>query len=296
MTLQVFYDERQNVASNDSFSPSAGKPKRVVDEWLRRGYDVSLAQVQPVTREDFYLAHNPTYVDDILDHKLANGFDNTLPEIAESLPWTTGSLFAATRHALETGENSCSPTSGFHHAHWSSAEGYCTFNALMVTAIKLRNTRWRVPYLWREFTLFNRIGILDLDHHLGNGTIDIIKHHQINYINHYTFGANQNHSDWQGGAKAETWLNSLTEIVEGFKDCKVVIYQAGADPHVNDTFGGALTDAQLRVRDRIVFSTLKAMNIPVAWNLAGGYQEPLEKVLGIHNATLEECLKVMASR
>jgi hypothetical protein len=35
------------------------------------------------------------------------------------------------------------------------------------------------------------------------------------------------------------------------------------------------------------------MKIPVAWNLAGGYQVPLQKVLDIHTITLTECLKVL---
>jgi hypothetical protein len=34
-------------------------------------------------------------------------------------------------------------------------------------------------------------------------------------------------------------------------DCDVLLYQAGADPHINDPLGGWLTTAQLRERDRI---------------------------------------------
>jgi acetoin utilization deacetylase AcuC-like enzyme len=34
-------------------------------------------------------------------------------------------------------------------------------------------------------------------------------------------------------------------------DCEVLLYQAGADPHINDPLGGWLTTAQLRERDRI---------------------------------------------
>ncbi len=47
------------------------------------------------------------------------------------------------------------------------------------------------------------------------------------------------------------------------------------------------------LRDRIVFQFAKDNNIPLVWNLAGGYQEPIEKVLDLHENTLQECLKVM---
>src|SRR5277367_4469012 len=119
MSIKVFFDARQNVPNNQSFSPSAGKPKLVVEEWAKKGYDFAIGDVKPVTREDFYLAHNDSYVNGILDLKRPNGFDNKIPEIAAALPWTTGSLLSACLYSLETKQNSCSPTSGFHHAHWS---------------------------------------------------------------------------------------------------------------------------------------------------------------------------------
>lgn len=293
MTLKVFYDDRQNASNNVSFSPSAGKPKLVVEEWKKKGYDFSLGEVKPVTREDFQLAHHDSYVNGILDLKRPNGFGNTIPEVAAALPWTTGSLLEATKYALYNHENACSPTSGFHHAHWARAEGFCTFNGLMVTAMKLKQEGYKLGPQFIGNQPLTRIGILDIDHHYGNGTNNIIAHHKIDYVAHYTFGMDSSNYYWKGGEKAEKWLKELPEVIDCFDGCEVVIYQAGADPHVDDPYGGALTDAQLRERDRIVFTKFKAMHIPVVWNLAGGYQTPIQKVLDIHNATMEECLKVM---
>jgi hypothetical protein len=31
--------------------------------------------------------------------------------------------------------------------------------------------------------------------------------------------------------------------------------------------------------------------VPLAWDLAGGYQEPISSVVKIHRATMEECVK-----
>lgn len=284
MTLKVFFDPRQNVENNKSFSPSAGKPALVVQEWQRKGYSVELMPVTPVTREDFYLVHDKSHVDAVLDCKRPNGFHNTLPGIAASLYWTSGSLFSAAQHALNNSVNACSPTSGFHHAESWRTSGFCTFNGLMVAAMKLRS----------KLPAGKKFGILDIDMHYGDGTDQIIKVHKAEHVRHYTFGGAEPMSEhWKGDPRADSWLRRLPGIVESFADCAVVIYQAGADPHTHDPFGGALNDEQLRERDRIVFGVLKRIGVPCAWNLAGGYQEPFQKVLDIHNATMEECLKVM---
>ena len=54
--------------------------------------------------------------------------------------------------------------------------------------------------------------------------------------------------------------------------CSVLLYQAGADPHIDDPLGGALTSSQLARRDTIVFDGCRVLGLPIAWNLAGGYQ------------------------
>lgn len=288
--MKVFYTENQNFENNDSVSPSAGKPKLVVEDWLNKGYQITIEDFSPLEISDFYLAHSEGYVNDIFALRAPNGFGNRLEGINKTLLWTNGSLVAAALEAYKAKENTCSPTSGFHHAGY---EGYhklgyfCTFNGIVIAVEKLRAAGAA------------KVGVLDLDHHWGNGTDDIITKKKIDYIVHYSFG--RDHSvrrgripsnyDWNGGGHAEKWLEKLPTICGQFSDCDVVIYQAGADPHKDDPFGGALTDSQLLKRDEIVFSRLKEMGIPVAWCLAGGYQNPIEKVLVIHRRTLEACLR-----
>ena len=80
-------------------------------------------------------------------------------------------------------------------------------------------------------------------------------------------------------------------IFHRFYCCDVVLFQAGADPHVDEPYGWALTSEQLVIRDTIAFVGLKELGIPVAWNLAGGYQVPIQKVLDIHTGTLKAYLK-----
>lgn len=103
--------------------------------------------------------------------------DSHAPEVAASLPFICGSLLAACRHDLGTNSHVCSPTSGFHHAHHAFGQGFCTFNGLMVAALALR-AEGRIE----------RLAILDLDMHYGNGTSQIIDRLGIDWIMHRTQG------------------------------------------------------------------------------------------------------------
>ena len=162
------------------------------------------------------------------------------------------------------------------HARWASAAGFCTFNGLMVTACVLRKE-----------SVVERVGILDFDQHWGNGTGDIILHLGADWVRHYSAGA-----DWDSPEQAERFLEMIPTILRAMTDCDVILYQAGADPHIDDPLGGWLTTGQLRERDRLVFQYAASLGVPIAWNLAGGYQSPLRNVLDIHDNTMRECAAV----
>ena len=173
------------------------------------------------------------------------------------------------------------PCSGFHHAGHAGGGGFCTFNGLMVSAAVLLD-EGRV----------DQVGILDCDMHYGDGTDAIIeKLHLKSRVLHYTAGAKLNQP-----SHAKPFLRMLPAIVESFADCDVLIYQAGADPHIDDQLGGWLTTEELIERDQIVFETAHRIGLPVAWNLAGGYQTPLRRVLDIHDNTLRACAKTYLSK
>jgi len=188
-------------------------------------------------------------------------------------------MLGAARWALNEG-CAVAPVAGFHHACYGHGGGYCTFNGLMVAALVLH----------RE-GLVRRVGILDFDQHYGNGTSDIIRELGLHWVEHYSAGA-----WWERPEQAERFLDEIPQILARFADCDLLLYQAGADPHVNDPLGGWLTTAQLRARDRLVFAATRAMGLPLAWNLAGGYQTNLRKVLDIHDNTMLECLNAFAER
>mgnify|MGYP003488725140 FL=1 len=284
--LQIFYREEQTVKHNPTpdnfnypvFSPSAGKPKLVVEDYLSSGlaeYVCLNDQWEPLTRQDIYLSHRKSHVDNILDCKTINGFGNKSKEVSDSLPFTNGSFVRASFYAYENKTNTMSPTSGFHHSGYSSSEGFCTFNGLMIAAIKLKKE-----------TNICKIGIVDYDAHWGNGTDNIINVLGIDYISHISLGkaANLIHRKKLG---SNEWVKNIkTDLEKNISDCELIMYQAGADPHINDPYGQLLTTEQMFERDMIVFQFAKDHNIPIVWNLAGGYQEPIQKVLDLHMNTL----------
>lgn len=272
--MHVYYTPKL-LGPPQQHSPSAHKPKHVVESWLGIAPRLTIVEPTPATRKQFALAHDPHFVDGVLSGRIRNGFDNTSPEVARSLPWTTGAMLSAARHALAQRTCAIAPVSGFHHARWDSASGFCTFNGLVVTARALL-----------EEGAARRVGILDADMHYGDGTAQILRFLGEKRIEHVSVGALYEQPD-----QAEAFLREWPRIIARFDSCDVLLYQAGADPHIDDPLGGWLTGAQLARRDREVFRHCREHGLPIAWNLAGGYQEPLRKVLAIHDCTLVECLE-----
>ena len=281
--IPVYYSQ-QLVAPDQGASPSAHKPAAVVGDWLRLDLPVEVVAPNAVSEAQLSLAHDPAFVSDVLALRRSNGFGNCSAAVARTLPFTAGAMLAAARAALDNGRVAVAPVSGFHHAGWEHAHGYCTFNGLMVTAAVLRAEG-----------LVTRIGILDFDQHLGDGTEDIVERIGAGWVRHYTAGAR-----WLHAHQSRDFLRAVPEIVASMKDCDLILYQAGADPHVNDPLGGFLTTRELEQRDRTVFETCRLLELPVAWNLAGGYQRTrdggIEPVLHIHRNTLKASAAVYVER
>ncbi|WP_027467656.1 hypothetical protein [Deefgea rivuli] len=276
--IPVFYSENM-IGNVGSFSPSAAKPREVLASWQALDISISVHVIEPASIELLKLAHDPDYVDGIFAGTRANGFRAKDPVLAESCRYTVGAMLAAAHDALKNQQVAIAPVSGFHHAGYGEAFGYCTFNGLLVTAIALK-----------QAGLVYKVGILDCDVHYGDGSQAIIDRLQLEgWIEHISMGAR-----WSTMPEfAEGFLADLPKVMNSFADCTLLLYQAGADPHINDPLGGFLTSEQMQRRDRIVFEYCRRFQLPVAWNLAGGYQRDelgsIRPVLDLHDQTLREC-------
>jgi acetoin utilization deacetylase AcuC-like enzyme len=274
--IDVYFSPKQ-LSNPETTSPSPRKPEFVLADWIERNLPIRIVEPVSVSREQIARAHERSYVDGVLDCLLPNGFRGRQRDVADSLHWTSGSFLSAARCALGNGLVACSPTSGFHHAGPAAGYGYCTFNGLMVTALALK-----------EEGKVSHVGILDCDEHYGDGTAEIIDQLGIDWIRHVS-------EEYVGITAAKRFIETLPTVVRGFAGYDLLIYQAGADQHIDDPLGGFLTTAELAERDRIVFSMAKEIGIPVVWNLAGGYQQPLARVLEIHRNTMAACVAAFVS-
>jgi acetoin utilization deacetylase AcuC-like enzyme len=113
--IDVYFSPKQ-LSNPESASPSPRKPEFVVADWIEQGLPIRIVEPVPVSREQIARAHERSYVDGVLDCLLPNGFRGRQRDVADSLPWTSGSFLSAARCALDNGFVACSPTSGFHHA------------------------------------------------------------------------------------------------------------------------------------------------------------------------------------
>lgn len=280
--IPVYYNPMQSVRENDSFSPSAGKPEQVVAAWRELALPLIFPSFAPATRDQIKWAHESSYVDAVLDGRVNNGFGNRSPAIAQALPWVCGSMLAAALCAYERKMMTFSPTSGAHHAGYGFGGGFCTFNSLMIAALGVHKAGAA------------RVGIVDCDMHHGNGTENIIRELGVYFVQHHSFahsGAHPQQSD-------DEFISEFTQALMLFRGCDLVIYNAGADPHVDDPLGGILTTEQMRMRDFLFFLHMKEFRIPVVTALAGGYQRDsqgsIDPVLKLHNNTILECWRVIS--
>jgi len=272
--IPVYYDSRMVVDSR-GYSPSASKPKAVVDDWITHGLAINVQNFDSASLSDLAFAHHPSYIDGIFGGTITNGHGNTYRDIADSCLWTVGSMMAACKHALSH-RVACSPSSGFHHAGYARSGGFCTFNGLMVAAISLL-----------DINACGRIGILDFDFHFGDGTEDIINR-KAEYGEDIAHVTNIARSDFE----------FIEEMIAEMR-ADLIIYQAGADQHIDDPLGGLFTTEELAERDRRVFQYCSKSLTPIAWNLAGGYQRDAQgsigPVLEIHRNTMSACLDVFST-
>ena len=283
--LPVFYNPKMFVEEAQP-SPSSKKPRLLVEQWLDNHYPIEIIDFPALEVEKFYLAHERRHVDDILSLRKKNGMQTRSAQLRDSLFYTNSSILNAAHYVMrESKPVAISPTSGFHHAEHAKAMGYCTFNGLMITAIDL---------LQRGI---KKVGILDCDQHYGNGTAEIIEKFGLEkQVIHIT--SQQDY--WPLPVYRDEFFEKLPNFFTAFKSCDILLYQAGADCHIEDPFGGFLTTEQMALRDKIVFEQCRANSLPVVWNLAGGYQEQadglggtqIDKVLELHTNTLMECIKV----
>ena len=197
----------------------------------------------------------------------------------------TGGTLLTARLALLNGL-ACNTAGGSHHAAADYGAGFCLFNDVAVAARALLDEGQ-----------VNRILVVDLDTHQGDGTAFIFSGEPrvFTFSVHAAknFPARRAVSDLDvdlpDATGDDAYLSAVAEHLPGLVDRlrpDLVFYNAGVDPHEGDRLGRlALTDAGLAARDAYVLETCLSRGAPVAGVIGGGYG-PDNRVLALRHAHL----------
>ena len=209
------------------------------------------------------------------------------PQMVERSRRSSGATIAAVRAALRDGI-AVNLAGGTHHAFADRGEGYCVFNDAAIAARAVQAEG-----------LAQRVVIIDCDVHQGNGTAKIFEHDptvftfSIHGAKNFPFHKEISDLDVAliDDADDATYLAALREALPVVLDraqADLAIYLAGADPYFDDSFGRMkLTKPGLLERDRFVLESCRALGLPVAITMAGGYAKRVEDTADIHFQTVK---------
>ena len=241
------------------------------------------------------LTHEKEYLDKLFKQQLSAseqrkiGFPQSPALIERELIITQGTIDAAL-YALENGA-ALNIAGGTHHSFADRGEGFCLLNDMAVAS----------NYLLK-YQLCNKILIIDLDVHQGNGTSKLMENEprvftfSMHGANNYPFHKEQSDLDigLQDGTTGEIYLSILHEtlpnLIETVKP-DFAFYLAGVDVLSTDKFGKLQVSIDAcKQRDAFVFTQLKKHHIPVVVTLGGGYSTEIKTIVEAHCNTFRLAL------
>ncbi len=252
---------------------------------------------EPCSVETLKEAHTEDYINKIKNKTLDKneirkiGFPLVDSVVRRSFIATGGTVLA-TKLALNYGI-ACNTAGGSHHATSNEGAGFCVFNDVAVAAKYLTSRG-----------LANKILIIDLDVHQGNGNSEIFKndnqvftfsmHSKVNYpakksVSDLDIELEENLEDRE---YIDILKNNLKYLNE--KEFDFVFYIAGVDIHYNDRLGKLkISDNGIFERDELVIDNFFSNKIPICGVLGGGYNEDFNKLVELHSSLHKTCAKFL---
>lgn len=233
------------------------------------------------------LTHEKTYLDKLLLQTLSAseqrriGFPQS-PELTKRELIITQGTIDCCDFAFENGV-ALNVAGGTHHAFADRGEGFCLLNDMAVAS----------NYLLHQKKV-NKILIIDLDVHQGNGTAKLFEKNpsvftfSIHGAHNYPFHKEQSDLDipLKDGTTGQQYLQILHDILpELIKKVNpdFAFYLSGVDILETDKFGKLkVTLEECKQRDAFVFRTLQKNNIPVVVAMGGGYSPDIRMIVEAH--------------
>ena len=240
--------------------------------------------------EHFFTIHEAEYFFDLLNITLSQkaarriGFPLSEALIEREMIIADGTM-KASEFALQNGV-AMNIAGGTHHAFSNKGEAFCLLNDQAVGAKYVQNKG-----------LVNKVLIVDLDVHQGNGTAEIFKTDNsvftfsIHGKSNYPFIKEQSDLDiaLENNTKDDEYLSVLKEILPKIINQEkpdFIYYLCGVDVLETDKLGKlSMTTNGCKERDRFVLQTCFDKNIPVMCSMGGGYSKDVNIVVEAHANT-----------
>ncbi len=175
---------------------------------------------------------------------------------------------------------------GTHHAYSGHGEAFCLLNDQAIAARYLQQKK-----------LAEKILIVDLDVHQGNGTAEIFESDDSVFTfsmhgkNNYPFKKERSNLDiaLPDGTKDDEYLKILKETLPDLikkVQPDFIFYLSGVDIIATDKLGKlGCTVEGCKERDRYVLQMCKDLKIPVEVSMGGGYSPEIKTIIEAHSNT-----------
>ena len=244
----------------------------------------------PLSEEAILRTHTEAYWTKLQTNALsvkevrAIGFPMRPELIARGRVIAQGTLDCA-RYAFRDGV-ALNVAGGTHHSFADHGEGFCVFNDIAIAANELLHTGE-----------VNKVLIVDLDVHQGNGTARIFaKEPRVFTFSMHgarNYPTRKEKSDLDIGLPDKTgdavYLDALyqhlPQLLDGVRP-DLVFYLSGVDVLESDKLGRLSMSLQgCKERDRFVLQACLDRQLPVAIAMGGGYSERLATIIEAHANT-----------
>ncbi|MBG7611874.1 histone deacetylase [Polaribacter sp. BAL334] len=238
----------------------------------------------------FFSVHDPDYFFDLLNLRLSQkavrkiGFPLSEALIEREMIIADGTM-KASEFAVQYGI-AMNIAGGTHHAFSNRGEAFCLLNDQAIGAKYLQNNH-----------LANKILIVDLDVHQGNGTAEIFQNDYTVFTfsmhgkSNYPFQKEKSDLDipLENDTTDETYLqilkDTLPKLIHQEKP-DFIYYLCGVDVIETDKLGKlSLTMEGCKERDQFVLQTCFDHKIPVMCSMGGGYSPDIKTIVEAHANT-----------
>lgn len=244
----------------------------------------------PAEREAVIAVHQETYFSKLTNLQIApravrkTGFPLSEALVQRELMIAGGSV-SASQYALEFGV-AMNIAGGTHHAFSDHGEAFCLLNDQAIAARYLLLNK-----------LAEKILIVDLDVHQGNGTAEIFQHDNAVFTfsmhgrNNYPFKKERSDLDiaLDDGTRDEEYLRILKETIPlliAQQQPDFIFYLSGVDIIDTDKLGKlSCTLNGCKERDRFILQTCYDRGIPIEISMGGGYSPEIKTIIEAHSNT-----------